>query len=214
MLFFDSLCTSSAMSTLHESSGEDLDGFFVSALWERVNFSDLNSVKTSVIVIHVYQGGISGHQIGPFQAAFADVQTKLLEIVSPRTIEAQYMTISDVCAQSWSIKQLVDWLLNSSIHFILTHVHQGFESHGNILNMKHVEMELMRLQFHEGFPNGLQLYCPVFTQNKFRYLECLDDFTAPTISILLTSNGKFDVETSEVIGRLVVFVCVCVVVLV
>ena len=31
----------------------------------------------------------------------------------------------------------------------------------------------MRLHDHPGFPNGSNLLCPVFTQDKYKYLEAL-----------------------------------------
>jgi hypothetical protein len=31
--------------------------------------------------------------------------------------------------------------------------------------------ECARLKYHPGFPNGVQLQCPIFSQDKWKYLE-------------------------------------------
>ena len=68
---------------------------------------------------------------------------------------------------SWSPDQLVNWLLNSDYHFILSHVHQGM-THWNPIE---VLAALLRLSEHLGFPSGLSLTCPIFLQDKALYIK-------------------------------------------
>ena len=48
--------------------------------------------------------------------------------------------------------QFVDWLLDSDIHLVLSHMHQGFDS--LCWDMEVLSEQYKRFQFHEGFPNG------------------------------------------------------------
>ena len=75
----------------------------------------------------------------------------------------------------------VDWLIGGHIHFIITHVHQGMESFG--WGVEELYDELQRLQWHPGFPKGKELRCPVFTQNKMKYIKALAGMTMPTFDI-------------------------------
>jgi len=76
---------------------------------------------------------------------------------------------SDMCcfhSRKGTPTDLIDWLLDSDIHIIATHVHQGIPRWSASI----VYTELQRLRNHCGFPSGDQLQCPVFTQHKFNYL--------------------------------------------
>ena len=39
--------------------------------------------------------------------------------------------------------------------------------------MNKLYTEITRLHDHPGFPNGSNLLCPVFTQDKYKYLQAL-----------------------------------------
>ena len=43
--------------------------------------------------------------------------------------------------------------------------------------------QLLRLRFHIGFPSEGSLYCPVFTQDKIRYLRPLGELANNTLRI-------------------------------
>jgi hypothetical protein len=114
--------------------------------------------------MRVFLGGEDGVQVGPFKAAWtrADVTQK-------ENWDIQYLTVNYINEIGWSEKDLIDWLLDSHVHFILSHVHQGI---GRFLewNMEILEFQLQRLKFHLGFPNLAKLKCPVFLQHKYNYL--------------------------------------------
>lgn len=84
--------------------------------------------------------------------------------------------------------QIIDWLIEDSdeVHVdayaVYCHLHQGF------MNWKACMLDLQqqfeRLAEHgNGYPNKLQIYCPVFLQNKFEYLKLIPEFINPTIRI-------------------------------
>ena len=66
----------------------------------------------------------------------------------------------------WGPQQLVDWLLCSDEHFILSHVHQGMSALGESQmgwNMLLLQKQLMRLRDHRGYPNGDKLHCVLYS---------------------------------------------------
>lgn len=90
--------------------------------------------------------------------------------------------------------QFVDWLLGGHIHFILTHVHQGMETFG--WGVENIYDELQRLRWHPGFPSGNELRCPVFTQDKMKYIRALAGMTMPTFDINI-SRTIDDIRVQE-----------------
>jgi hypothetical protein len=51
--------------------------------------------------------------------------------------------------------ELIDWLLESNNHFIITHINQGRSSHGLIWCMRDILDQLNRLFYHAGCINKL-----------------------------------------------------------
>ena len=66
-------------------------------------------------------------------------------------------------------------------------MHQGLivpnDKDAEIWNVKIVEGELMRLSYHLGFPEGKQLKCPVFQQNKGGYAFAIAEHFLPTLIV-------------------------------
>ncbi len=108
------------------------------------------------------------------------------------------LNIKQLFKRGMGITKLIDWLLESHIHIVLTHIHQGFSTHGNGVNvdMNEMMLDLLRLRYHVGFPSGEQLYCPVFTQDKRRYLEALGPLANNSLFIPL-SRCTFNVISDE-----------------
>jgi hypothetical protein len=63
--------------------------------------------------------------------------------------------------------------------------------------MVDLKKQLQRLYFHPGFPNGDKLQCPIFTQDKFRYIT----YCNKTIAIRLNELGVVDNETKIFIEK-------------
>ena len=69
------------------------------------------------LLIRVYQGSIAdcgGHQLIPFHRS-----TSILDL---NMVRIEYCTISKVKKNNWKPNDLIDWLLESDVHFVLTHI--------------------------------------------------------------------------------------------
>jgi hypothetical protein len=138
-------------------------------LWNQ-HLKDLPNIWDSVclipppvddVVVHVFHGGRLCEQLIPFERATAELKRKI------KPISFIYLGCAEIHSgfSWWQPSDLVNWLLSSHVHFILTHPHQGLE--GLRWNIDLLYREMQRLEFHPGFPSGTQLKCPIFTQNKF-----------------------------------------------
>jgi hypothetical protein len=135
-----------------------------------VNKKTKNSHNLSFLKmnIHVYSGGIDSYPSFTFNSA---LQKVIRDRSATCKISATVMTIADLRKSGWSESQFADWLLDCDIHMILAHPHQGTETFQ--WDVVKLYKELTRLYHHVGFPYREQLLCPIFTQNKFSYLEPL-----------------------------------------
>ena len=124
----------------------------------------------------------------------AEEEGEIPELVSIEYIEPiiEYVDAKFIGDNNWTSKQLIDWLLKSDIHFILSHVHQGLEVRNIFWEKNELMNELKLLSYHIGFPRGEQLQCGVFTQNKRRYLESLPkDMVNCSFFLYLNSSGIY-----------------------
>jgi hypothetical protein len=129
-----------------------------------VAMKDRNNIK---LKIRVYQGSIAdcgGHQLIPFHRACSILDLSMVSI--------EYLTISDVKKRKWKPKDIIDWLIDSDVHFVLTHIHQGLDQlNWNMSELYNNEVD-QRLLKHKGFPETL---CPIWIQAKFDYILALLD---------------------------------------
>ena len=137
--------------------------------------------------MHVYQGANeAGHQWYPFHRA--------TNILNMEKVSIFYCNIKMVKDNLWNPKDLVDWLLNSDVHFIITHIHQGLEQ----LSWDMVELynEVQRLRYHNGYPIRIHLRCPIWTQDKYDYLSAIanDGLCNPTYKVDLNIESLMDFE--------------------
>jgi hypothetical protein len=83
--------------------------------------------------------------------------------------------------EGWTQNSLINWLRDADIYVILCHIHQGFGHVPILWNPVEFYAKLYHtLKDRRGFPSGEQLRCPVFTQDKVRYLSALDGLVNPT----------------------------------
>ena len=137
---------------------------------------------TRKLVVHVFAGGFSSPQLSFFLNAINHLSPLIsahgqLRYNSPPTVEYQH--VQNMRLLRWTPNDLIDWLLASDIHFILTHPHQGVPR----WDVSELHGALQRLRNHPGFPNGTKLNCPVFLQHKFSYLLAIPQFVNPTLAI-------------------------------
>lgn len=178
-------------------------------MWDSVNsqpyFHDdeEHQLEKALIIVRVFTGGSGSLQEGPFTSALSlFLKTKQVsDDSSSSRILVEYIGVNEVCKKRWTSSNLIDWLLHSDVHFVLAHVHQGISSHSMEWNMCDTKAQLMRLKYHRGFPNGEQLACPVFTQDKIGYLKSLGDFANETWIAPLNQSGAYGVEFIDSLRR-------------
>ena len=103
--------------------------------------------------------------------------------------------MKNVRDSAWSVKQFVDWLLlSSNVYFVITHIHQGLSALG--WNLSDLYIELKRLKYHVGFPNGINLNCPIFTQDKYGYISSVPGLCNPTMKIQL-NDELFSIQDDD-----------------
>lgn len=148
------------------------------------------------IIIRVFTGSVEGgHQFGPFIAAFNQ-----LGFSRDQRIRLETINVQEIKDLRWRARDLIDWFLESHIHFILSHIHQGLQpAHWD---MEDLLVELNRLYFHTGFPSGKQLQCPIFTQNKAEYLKAVPHICNPSLFVLCNEENVFtDEVTTGILER-------------
>ena len=114
-----------------------------------------------------------GNSIGEQRNHFSLVLTKVIFHLGRLGfhVQEESLTLTDARNRKLSVADIVDWLLGSHIHFVITHPHQGMWSSGG--SVEEIYKEFARLKYHPGFPMGGRTHCPIFTQDKWQYLEHL-----------------------------------------
>jgi hypothetical protein len=100
--------------------------------------------RSDFILIRVVHGGDRSPQLEKFQTAFCSFSDKFNENVK---IKIEYIGPKEIGRSRCMPTELIDWLLESSIPFIVTHINQGRSSHG-IWCMRDMLEQLNRLYYH------------------------------------------------------------------
>ena len=132
------------------------------------------------LTVRVFYGGEDASQ----RTSFLGAVRELLQVEDNFTVKT--LTICNSKDKNMTPKTLVDWLLDCDIHMIISHLHQGLSNKDELQmgwNMKELYAEVRRLANHPGYPSGIKLQCPVFTQNKYNYLKAIPSFVNPTLCI-------------------------------
>jgi hypothetical protein len=118
-----------------------------------------------------YFGNREGEQVTSFGTAMGCVKEYFRN--AGYVVLVEDMTLAQMRKDGTSFGELIDWLLGSHIHFLITHPHQGLEStHDSTVG---IYEQVQRLKYHTGFPSLEKLECPIFRQDKFEYLQHLPD---------------------------------------
>lgn len=125
----------------------------------------------------------------------------MTDLVKVHDIVIEYMSLDNLITSSFTLSEFVDWLLCSHVHFIISYTHEGLENFG--WNITDIYAELQRLKYHSGFPSGSQLQCPIFTQDKMKYLEALAHVSMRTLMVPISADMDM-LATSNIMKR-----CVC-----
>ena len=66
--------------------------------------------------------------------------------------------------------------------------------------MQHIYNECARLKYHPGFPSGVQLQCPIFSRDKWKYLQDIPA-TMRTCKVSLAEGSEEDTESVAAVWR-------------
>ena len=162
-------------------------------IWDMISASRLNSgtVRQNQYLIKVFIGGKSGIQLTPFEQALHRVISEYTRDFNPGLLEVkvEFISTTTVSKHKWLPKHLIDNLLDSDMHFILTHIHQGLTAKNIGWLIQPLLDNLERLKYHPGFPNGKNLQCPIFTQDKMKYIKAIKS-SIPSFKLQMVSPGE------------------------
>jgi hypothetical protein len=119
-----------------------------------------------LFVIRVYCPGEGALQNGNFHVGLSESLQAFGGNFDDLMMRPVVETVSNdsIRRQKWSPRDLVDWLKNSNLHFIISHVHQANLTNPPHWEARNVQRCLSSLGAHQGFPMGSKLKCPIFTQ--------------------------------------------------
>ena len=124
------------------------------------------------IVVRVYAGA---KDMGNFQYNGFFSAWKRCNLLTKLQAKVETMYHKEVKEKEWGYRDVINWLLDSSFHVILCHMHQGRKLFDIPWDITGYLLELRRLGYHPGFPQVEHLQCSIFTQNKLMYLSALKE---------------------------------------
>ena len=148
------------------------------------------------IRIHVYGGNKCGYQTRAFLLAACDFFDD---------IDFQYKYLADIRLDGWTLAQLIEWLKQGDIYFILSHPFQGHEIMEG--EMEGWDLSQMGIQLASnltgriGFPRNDKLKCPVFLQDKAKYIIPCEEYFNDTLIVNRTTDGQLDDSTKSKIEK-------------
>ena len=142
--------------------------------------------------IKVFTGGSNGVNTVPFDAALGRILKQ-----KKSCFKVEYLNTDEIKMNRQSPEQVFDWLLDSDFHFILSHIHQGITGgqYGAGINdttlkwsAKEIFKHISKLREHPGFPNGDNLFCPLFLQDKIYWMKRMPQYCIPSLEVRFQDN--------------------------
>ena len=144
---------------------------------------ELRKKLQKYIIIRVFSGSFNNKQSNAFQCGLEEVQRDV-QLKFGVVLNIEIMTNNVAKTTFEDSNELFVWLLNTDIHFILCHPHQGLV---HKWKPNDIYKNITLLKNHFGFPFRSQLLCPVFTQNKYDYIYAVKDICIPTVIVSICS---------------------------
>lgn len=130
-----------------------------------------------------FTGGVRGSQSSHFKIATG----KVLGALGDHVVKFEEVNIVYFRESNWSPADLVDWLLESHIHFITCHPHMHLDKIAPCIDELYSELE--RLKYHSGFPSNEDIFCPIWRQDKIEYLRALPPrYILPTCQVPMSND--------------------------
>lgn len=146
------------------------------------------------IRINVYSVCENAGQFVYFRTAINALKSNHRDIFNK--LEITELTNNEIRKQQLTPQEVSDWLLESDIHIILSHIHQGLLSQNYFeWTPRLIDQFFFRLNKHRGFPNGIFLKCPIFLQDKYVYLSAIESLCLPTLKVPIPIDlNSFDIK--------------------
>ena len=149
--------------------------------------SSLTPNSHSPLIVRICEyDEIKGGQSGPIRKAIGEFMKNNpgLKVIW------EIIDLKHIKNENWTPSDLFSWLLSSHIHIICSHMHQGMVLKGlrDDWNIPNFLYWIRLLTYHSGFPSGLQLQCPVFTQDKYAYISCVPHLFLPTLKVPISGD--------------------------
>jgi len=195
-------CLESTSSPLVTSAAEELAKL---PLWLFTMEQSLFALYSRTpLVIHVYHCDQKANQLLGFRLALE--KTIYARFPGGNNVKIRWLTSEVVRKKRWRPVDFVNFMLNSHIHIILSHVHQGLDS--LFWNMDEWRFQIARLINHCGFPASSNLMCPIFLQDKMCYIRAVPELCNNTLSVSLLhmdSQSEYSDDVKAIIERFVFF---------
>lgn len=151
----------------------------------------------NIPLIHIFLGDQSNMQVLPFTGALNVIGNAI------DRSKCQTMTFSElkdnIRFRGWTMRTFLDWLQFADIYLIICHIHQGFGYSPIFWNpVEFYQLLYDALKDRRGFPSGEHLRCPVFTQDKVRYLAALEGLVNPTRIVPILRDYDYSELTEDV----------------
>ena len=163
------------------------------------------------VYVKVFSGGSGSRQKESFIPAFAAVKTDYLKNHNVDLI-ASYLNTDQLKKMVKSTGRnaediLIDWLKtgtdDNTIYIILSHPMQGVSEYVPC-DLTNLGQKLYDgLKSRVGFPSKKSLFCPVFLQDKGKYLEACKEICNPHMFLQRTPDGELGGEVRHEIFRCV-----------
>ena len=119
--------------------------------------------RSDFILIRVVHGGERSPQLETFQTAFSSFSKFFNKNVE---VKIEYIGPKEIGKRRWMPTELIDWLLESNIHFIITHINQGRSSHGLIWCMRD-KLDQLNRRILAGLPMTLFTFLRVVLYSSY-----------------------------------------------
>lgn len=146
----------------------------------------------AALVIHVFMGTESHVQRDCFYGALNELGISECEVMTFAQLK------NNIRCKNWTLDTFLSWLQECDIYIIFCHIHQDFGVPPLLWEPVDFYDQLYdKLHGRLGFPSGDQLRCPIFTQNKFRYIEALGSLCNPTFVVPIEVDMDYNSYVSE-----------------
>lgn len=170
-----------------------LVSFQLCLIMKRKRDSDHRNEPKSCLV-KVFTGGMGSVQSAQFFIALDEVVGRYYHQDDALIIVVERIGTEEVRKKGWNVQQFISWLVSGDVYFILSHPGQGISvTLGWDLGSLGDDL-VAGLRGHLGFPAGDSLRCPVFTQDKYNYLDACRTICLPSLRIARTQDGYLNAD--------------------